>query len=91
MSFQNSGYAIKENIRSYIGELNSQVRSNLSNQIIAGYTKNDESRESKGTLFPLVDINSAGLNYVSFGFEPFTPNTDSLSCTSRTLVFIASP
>ena len=74
MSFQNSGYAIKENIRSYIGELNSQVSSNLSNQIIAGYTKNDESRESKGTLFPLVDINNAGLNYVSFGFEPFTPN-----------------
>ena len=74
MSFQNSGYAIKENINSYIGELNSQVGTNMSNQIIAGYTKNDESRESKGTLFPLVDINNNGTNYLSFGFEPFTPN-----------------
>ena len=74
MSFQNSGYAIKENINSFIGELNSQVGTNMSNQIIAGYTKNDESRESKGTLFPLVDINNNGSNYLSFGFEPFTPN-----------------
>ncbi|WP_309669843.1 carboxypeptidase regulatory-like domain-containing protein [Gemmatimonas sp.] len=74
MSFQNSGYAIKENARSYIGELNSQIGSNMSNQIIAGYTTNDESRESKGTLFPLVDINNNGTNYLSFGFEPFTPN-----------------
>ena len=74
MSFQNSGYAIKENARSFIGELNSQIGSNMSNQIIAGYTTNDESRESKGTLFPLVDINNNGTNYLSFGFEPFTPN-----------------
>ncbi len=74
MSFQNSGYAIKENATSYIGELNSQIGSNMSNQIIAGYTTNDESRESKGTLFPLVDINNNGTNYLSFGFEPFTPN-----------------
>ncbi|WP_411280531.1 carboxypeptidase regulatory-like domain-containing protein [Gemmatimonas sp.] len=74
MSFQNSGYAIKENINSYIGELNSQLGSNMSNQIIAGYTKNDESRVSKGTLFPLVDINNNNSTYLSFGFEPFTPN-----------------
>ena len=74
MSFQNSGYAIKENARSFIGELNSQIGSNMSNQIIAGYTTNDESRESKGSLFPLVDINNNGTNYLSFGFEPFTPN-----------------
>ncbi len=74
MSFQNSGYAIKENINSYIGELNSQLGSNMSNQIIAGFTKNDESRVSKGSLFPLVDINNNNTTYLSFGFEPFTPN-----------------
>ncbi len=74
MSFQNSGYAILENIRSYIGELNSQIGSNMSNQIIAGVTKNDESRIAKAGLFPLVDILSNGSNYVSFGSEPFTPN-----------------
>jgi outer membrane receptor protein involved in Fe transport len=74
MSFENSGYKILENIDSYIGELNSQLGSSMSNQIIAGFTKNDESRGYKGDIFPLVDILNNGTNYVSFGFEPFTPN-----------------
>ena len=74
MSFQNSGYAIKENINSYIGELNSQLGSNMSNQLIGGVTYNDESRAYKGSFFPLVDILQNGSNYVSFGFEPFTPS-----------------
>ena len=74
MSFQNSGYSILENSRSFIGELNSQVGSHMSNNIIAGYTTNDESRSYKGTIFPLVDILNNGTNYISFGFEPFTPS-----------------
>ncbi len=84
MSFQNSGYAILENSKSYVAELNSQLGSNMSNQIIAGYTENDESRKSKGTLFPLVDILNNGSNYVSFGFEPFTPSN---ILTYKTLQF----
>lgn len=76
MSYQNSGYSILENIRSYIGELNSQIGSNMSNQIIAGYTKNDESRGVKGTMFPLIDILNGKSNYISAGFEPFTPNNE---------------
>jgi hypothetical protein len=74
LSFQNSGYSIKENINSYIGELNSQIGSNMSNQIIGGVTYNDESRAYKGSFFPLVDILQNGSNYMSFGFEPFTPS-----------------
>ena len=74
MSYQNSGYSILENIKSYIGELNTQLGSNMSNQIIAGITKNDESRAYKGSFFPLVDILNGTSNYISFGFEPFTPN-----------------
>ncbi|HYW32356.1 MAG TPA: carboxypeptidase regulatory-like domain-containing protein [Gemmatimonas sp.] len=74
MSFLNSGYAILENSKSYVAELNTQLGSRMSNQIIAGYTENDESRKSKGTIFPLVDILDNGLNYISFGFEPFTPS-----------------
>jgi outer membrane receptor protein involved in Fe transport len=74
MSYQNSGYSILENIKSYIGELNTQLGSNMSNQVIAGITKNDESRAYKGSFFPLVDILNGGINYISFGFEPFTPN-----------------
>ena len=56
MSFANSGYAIKENIRSIVGEINSQLGANKSNNFIIGYSTNDESREYKGDIFPTVDI-----------------------------------
>ena len=74
LSFANSNYAVVENIRSAVGEWNAQVGSNMSNNLIVGYTTNDESREPKGAFFPLVDILRGGLTYTSFGFEPFTPS-----------------
>ncbi len=74
MSYQNSGYSILENSKSWIGELNSQFGSGrFSNQIIGGYTTNNENRGYKSSPFPLVDILNNGTNYISFGFEPFTP------------------
>jgi hypothetical protein len=75
MSFQNAGYAILENSDSWIGELNSQFgNGRFSNQVIAGFTTNNEDRKYKSDkLFPLVDILNNGTNYISFGFEPFTP------------------
>lgn len=73
ISFANSGYAILENIRSIVGEWNSLIGTNMANNMILGYTTNDESREPKGTFFPLVDILEDGVTYTSFGFEPFTP------------------
>jgi outer membrane receptor for ferrienterochelin and colicin len=73
MSFENSNYAIAENIRSLVGEWNSQLSSNLSNNMIIGYTKNDESRTPKGQFFPIVDILNQGSTYISFGSEAFTP------------------
>ncbi len=76
LNFQNSNYLILENIRSIVGELNSTIGSNMSNNVIAGYTYQDESRDSRGTLFPLVDVLDAGSTYTSFGFEPFTPNNE---------------
>ena len=76
LSFQNSNYAILENIRSYVGEWNSNFGSRVSNNMIIGYTKNDESRESRGAFFPMVDILQDGINYLSFGAEPFTPNNE---------------
>ena len=74
LSFSNSDYAILENIRSLVGEWNAQLGANVTNNFIIGYTKNDESREVKGSFFPLVDILQDGVTYTSFGFEPFTPN-----------------
>jgi outer membrane receptor protein involved in Fe transport len=76
LNFQNSNYKILENIRSFIGEWNSAIGMNKANTLIAGYTFQDESRDSRGEMFPFVDILDAGTVYTSFGFEPFTPNNE---------------
>ena len=76
LNFQNSNYSIMENIRSLVAELNSRIGNNISNNLIVGYTYQDESRGEKGTFFPMVDILNAGSTYTSFGFEPFTPNNE---------------
>ncbi len=76
LNFQNSNYQILENIRSIIGEWNSVIGNTKANNLIAGYTYQDESRASRGTFFPFVDILDANTVYTSFGFEPFTPNNE---------------
>jgi hypothetical protein len=78
LNFQNSNYQIMENIRSGIGEWNAILSDNMSNNLIIGYTTNDESRNSRGEMFPFVDILDPGTTttYTSFGFEPFTPNNE---------------
>ncbi|MGE3468094.1 MAG: TonB-dependent receptor, partial [Pyrinomonadaceae bacterium] len=76
MNFQNSNYKILENIRSFVGEWTSMFTPTVANSFLAGYTKQDESRDSRGELFPFVDILEQGSTYISFGFEPFTPNNE---------------
>lgn len=76
LNFQNSNYQIMENIRSVVGELNSRIGDNMANNLIIGYTYHDESRKSRGSFFPMVDILDAGSVYTTFGFEPFTPNNE---------------
>ena len=81
LNFQNSNYQILENIESVVGEWNAVIGSNMSNNMIVGYTKNDESRDVRGGIvngkpFPFVDILDASQVYTSFGFEPFTPNNE---------------
>lgn len=76
LNFQNSNYIIMENIRSIVGEWNSMIGKNMANNLIVGYTYNDESRKSRGSFFPFVDIKEGGSVYTSFGFEPFTPNNE---------------
>jgi hypothetical protein len=76
LNFMNSNYKILENIRSGIGELNTVFGSTMSNNLIVGYTHQDESRGYVGTFFPFVDILKDGATYTSFGFEPFTPNNE---------------
>ncbi len=77
LGFQNSNYQILENIRSGIGEWNSIIGTTVSNSLQIGYTKQDESRASRGAFFPFIDIlDGAGQAYTSVGFEPFTPNNE---------------
>jgi hypothetical protein len=76
LNFQNSNYQIMENIRSGIGEWNAIISDRMSNSLIIGYTTNDESRNSRGEMFPFVDILESATTYTSFGFEPFTPNNE---------------
>jgi outer membrane receptor protein involved in Fe transport len=76
LNFQNSNYQIMENIKSGIAEWNSVLGSNRANTLIVGYTHQDESRKSRGELFPMVDILDASTVYTTFGFEPFTPNNE---------------
>jgi hypothetical protein len=76
MSFQNSGYIIMDNTRSAVLELNSKFSNTLHNNLIVGYDKQIEDRAYMGPMFPTVDIadgTPARVNYISLGFDPFTP------------------
>jgi hypothetical protein len=75
LTFQSSNYQLLENIRSGIGEWNAVIGTTMANTFQTGYTTQDESRATRGTMFPFVDIFEGGTNYLSFGGEPFTfPN-----------------
>lgn len=72
LNYQNSNYIQTEKIHSVIGELNS-VFGKLSNNLIFGYTYQNEDRDSRGDFFPLIEIHEATTTYITAGFEPFTP------------------
>ena len=76
MSFKNSGYIIMDNTRSAVLELNSKLSNTLHNNLIVGYDKQIEDRAYMSGVFPTIDIadgTSARINYISTGFDPFTP------------------
>ena len=77
LNYGGSNYTILENIKSGIGEWNSVISSRMANNLIFGYSTQDESRGAIGTLFPFVDIlDGSSTTYTSFGSEPFTPNNE---------------
>jgi hypothetical protein len=76
LSFQNSNYSILENLKSGVGEWNSVLKNSMTNNLLIGYTHQDESRGPQGQtpLFPFVVIGAGdGSALTSFGNEPFTP------------------
>lgn len=74
LSYQNSNYIIFDKITSIIGEWNSIFSNKVSNNLIAGYTFQNEDRGTYGEVFPLIEIQKEGSDYISTGFEPFTPS-----------------
>lgn len=72
LSYRNSNYIQNEDIQSIIGEVNS-VWGKFANKFSAGYTYQNEDRGSRGSFFPLIEIQRNGQTYISAGFEPFTP------------------
>ncbi|TDB61189.1 TonB-dependent receptor [Arundinibacter roseus] len=74
MSFKNSGYVLNEDITSLTAELSSNFGGKLSNNLIVGFTSNNEDRTylTPG-LFPTIDILENGSNYMTAGMDPFTP------------------
>ncbi|MGE3402066.1 MAG: carboxypeptidase regulatory-like domain-containing protein [Vicinamibacterales bacterium] len=72
LTFEGSTYSVLENIKSGIGEWNAVIGSTMSNNLIIGFTSNDESRGDIGELFPFVDVRQGSSAYASFGSEPFT-------------------
>jgi len=76
LSFDNTNYAIIENIRSGIGEWNWVVGNSVANSFQSGYTYQDESRVPHGSIFPFVEIYEGGTSYTAFGFEPFSYNNE---------------
>ena len=73
MSFQNSGYIIMDNTRSYVLELNSKLSDNLHNNLIVGYDRQIEDRAYRSQMFPTIDIKEGATTLTSVGFDPFTP------------------
>ena len=70
--FGNNGYKFNNTQNISVLELRSQINSNLSNNLIVGYSRIRDSRATEGTLFPQVEIqnwNGTAGNTVQFGSE----------------------
>jgi hypothetical protein len=74
LTFQHSNYAINNDMLSFVTEINSSFAKKSNNKLSFSYTKNRDYRSSNSTPFPTVDILKNGQNYLTFGYEPFSPN-----------------
>lgn len=77
MAFANSMYSMNNLVHSASVDLNSRLTSNLSNQLLATFSKLDDVRGSNSSEFPFIDIHD-GTNtttqYMALGYELFTWN-----------------
>lgn len=76
LTYQNSNYGFLNKVNSLAAELNSTFSSKLSNQFLATYTLAQDTRTSKSSPFPFIDIKKDGDSYISLGYELFSYNND---------------
>ncbi len=77
MSYENSNYANTNELKSYAFELKSNFSNKFSNQFLATFTEaNDPKRSSKSSIFPFIDIQKGGDNYIAAGYELFSFGND---------------
>ena len=74
MSYANSMYAMDNLVHSFTFDLNSRLSDNLSNQLLATFSKLDDVRDSESSEFPFIDMTLNNDNYISLGYELFTWN-----------------
>lgn len=74
MAFANSMYSMDNLVHSFSLDLNSRLSDNLSNQLLATYSKLDDIRGTNSSEFPFIDILKDGQAYMALGYELFTWN-----------------
>jgi hypothetical protein len=74
MSYANSMYSMNNLVHSFSFDLNSRLSDNVSNQLLATFSKLDDVRGSTSDTFPFIDILKDGQAYLSLGYELFTWN-----------------
>jgi len=80
MSFKNSNYSFLNTVQSLAAELNSAYNGKFANQLLATYTKIQDSRSTGSDIFPFIDIwDGAGNAYMSAGYELFSYKNDVLN------------
>ncbi len=72
LPFQNSGYAINNNLHSLAFELNSMFGGNMANHFFASYNRFRDFREPISDNFPTIEIGEGGVTYTTVGHEPFS-------------------
>lgn len=74
MAYANSMYSMDNLVHSFSFDLNSRLSDNVSNQLLATFSKLDDIRGTNSDPFPFIDILKDEQAYISLGYELFTWN-----------------
>ena len=72
LPFENSGYAINNELNSYAAELNSTFGGKMANKLFFSYNRFRDFRDPFSEDFPTVEIGEDGVTYTTVGHEPFS-------------------